>query len=413
MFSASRIGSFPISAISRNRTSVINLTASIANIYHHILITGQSNSTGSEALPILNTVQNYQNRSFNTGVRAGSSNLTSFIPLVEALDSTFNGQTIATSMTDFIWALVESEGRSPIPYLVSANGVPGARYDELSRGTAPYNAGIIQVQEAKRISLLMNKDYKVKAICNIHGESDQEYAKLNYGANVTTWQQNYEQDIKAVTQQTDSIPMLLCQQNAYSPSNASSPSTSTALEVWKAHKANPDKIVLVGPRYQYDHPGTTLHLSGYMQQWHGEQYGKVYKHVVVDGKSWRPLSPKTVTLNRSVIDVEFYVPAPPLVFDLSMIVSPNLTTYGFEYFDESSSPPTITSVLILNPTTIRITLASPPTGAGQLRYAYTGTGAGAGHWNGSRGNLRDSDATPSLHGYPLYNWCIQFAWDLV
>ena len=47
--------------------------------------------------------------------------------------------------------------------------------------------------------------------------------------------------------------------------------------------------------------------------------------------------------------------------------------------------------------------------AGRLRYAFTGTsGALGGPTTGPRGNLRDSDATPSRFGYPLHNWCIHF-----
>ena len=28
--------------------------------------------------------------------------------------------------------------------------------------------------------------------------------------------------------------------------------------------------------------------------------------------------------------------------------------------------------------------------------------------SGARGNLRDSDKTPSQHGFPLYNWSVHF-----
>jgi hypothetical protein len=60
--------------------------------------------------------------------------------------------------------------------------------------------------------------------------------------------------------------------------------------------------------------------------------------------------------------------------------------------------------------TVAITLAATPTGANKrLRYAYTGVpGNAAGPTSGPRGNLRDSDATPSLYGNPLYNWCVHF-----
>ena len=45
----------------------------------------------------------------------------------------------------------------------------------------------------------------------------------------------------------------------------------------------------------------------------------------------------------------------------------------------------------------------------RLRYAFTGiANARGGPTSGPRGNLRDSDATPSRNGYALYNWCIHF-----
>jgi len=52
--------------------------------------------------------------------------------------------------------------------------------------------------------------------------------------------------------------------------------------------------------------------------------------------------------------------------------------------------------------------STAPTGASKrLRYAYTftecrGTGTVA------RGNLRDSDTTPSNYGYELFNWAVHF-----
>ena len=45
----------------------------------------------------------------------------------------------------------------------------------------------------------------------------------------------------------------------------------------------------------------------------------------------------------------------------------------------------------------------------RIRYAHTGgVGQPAGPTTGARGNLRDSDATPSRHGYPLFNWAVHF-----
>lgn len=379
---------------------------------NHILITGQSNSTGSAARPLLSTTQQYTNKMFNTGVRAGSTGLTSFEPLVESSDVGGQGETIASAMTNFL----SFHNYVNYPHLVSCHGRAGFRYSGLQKGTEPYQEGLTQVQAGKTIAQADSIAYSVSAVCNIHGESDQEFGVPNYGNNLATWQNNYDTDIKAITGQTKLVPMLACQQGAGSPAQAvenhGSQQLSTALELWKAHRANPDKIVLVGPRYQYDYIDG-IHLTNHSQRWNGEQYGKVYKHAIVDGNIWRPLSPQSATINGTTIDITFYVPVPPLVLDVSMVVAPNNIAKGFEYWDNSGAIPAITNVQITGNNTIRITLASAPTGSDkQIRYAYTHTIPGAGRWIGARGNLRDSDSIQSPNGYPLYNWCVHFAWDL-
>ena len=84
--------------------------------------------------------------------------------------------------------------------------------------------------------------------------------------------------------------------------------------------------------------------------------------------------------------------------------------YGFEYWDETPSPPVITSV---EPgwDTVQITLSAEPTGTNQfLRYAYTGVpGSPGGPFTGPRGNLHDSDDERSPADEPLYNWCVHFS----
>ena len=119
----------------------------------------------------------------------------------------------------------------------------------------------------------------------------------------------------------------------------------------------------------------------------------------------RPLS---ISRAGTVITVKFIVPAPPLVLDEDLVSNPG--GFGFEIAQGSVAPPAITNVAVTAPDTVTITLAEEPTGSQwRLRYAFTAPAqASAGPTTGARGNLRDSDATPSRHGYPLYNWCVHF-----
>ena len=72
-------------------------------------------------------------------------------------------------------------------------------------------------------------------------------------------------------------------------------------------------------------------------------------------------------------------------------------------------PIAVTNVAIAGPDTVKITLAAAPAAGAHLRYAFTGTPRTCpGAQQGPRGNLRDSDTTPSQYGYPLFNWGVHF-----
>ncbi len=68
---------------------------------HHLLISGQSLSTGSGARGRRHGAAVHQNVSFNTGVRAGGVNLTGFIPLVETWNGG-EGETIASGAANLV-----------------------------------------------------------------------------------------------------------------------------------------------------------------------------------------------------------------------------------------------------------------------------------------------------------------------
>jgi hypothetical protein len=94
------------------------------------------------------------------------------------------------------------------------------------------------------------------------------------------------------------------------------------------------------------------------------------------------------------------------VLDTTRVDDPG--NQGFEFTDDSGAPPAIDGVAITAEDTVEITLAAPPTGGNRrIRYAYTFGGCG-GPRTIARGNVRDSDATPSQAGYELFNWSVHF-----
>jgi hypothetical protein len=296
--------------------------------------------------------------------------------------------------------------------LMSNIGQNGARYVDQAKGTPLYADGLAQFQDAPQEVACILFAYRPRALFVVGGEGDQ--LQPNYAQDLRQWQADYEDDIQFFTGHTSVIPMFHTQISAWtSLSGGAYETVSSPYELLSESEANPALTILVGPRYflpyvgaEGDFPG--LHPTNEGYRWLAEYYGKVYKRVIVDGGSWSPLRPASITRSGAVITATFSVPAPPLVLDTTLVTDPG--SYGFEFHDDSGAPPPITGVVLTGPDTVEITLSAAPVGGGErLRYAYTGipTNSG-GPVAGPRGNLRDSDAAPSLYGNTLYNWCVHF-----
>ncbi|HSO35228.1 MAG TPA: hypothetical protein VLT33_22020 [Labilithrix sp.] len=373
---------------------------------NQVLATGQSLSVGALGTPALSTTQPYDNTMFVTGVLAGGVGLTSFKPLVEANVETMSSSfaSLITKMAREVILVGQPAGKTSHDLLLSAHGLGGTAYVGLKKGTVAYANGIAQAQAGHDLAVAAGKTHVVRAVTNVHGESDSQDGNTMYEANLLEWQSSYESDVKAITGQTEGIPMLHTQFSSWTrlagvPTTSIIPSAQLA-----AHVNAPGKIILVGAKYHLPYVGDGVHLTNEGYRHMGEDYAKVYRRVILEGKTWEPIHPKAVTRAGAVITVKMHVPAPPLVMDTTIVSDPG--NKGFEW---AGGGETIASVAITGPDTVVITLSAAPAAPGRLRDAFTGTaGALAGPMTGPRGNLRDSDATPSRSGYPLYNWCVHF-----
>jgi hypothetical protein len=375
---------------------------------NHLLCTGQSLSVGSGGAPPLSTTQPYSNKMFNTGVLAGGTNLTSFVPLVEA-----SVETMSSGLANQVTKLASEVVLPALPppenthaLLVSCHGVGGQPYSALKKGTTPYANGLAQMKAAQSISTTQKLSYVIRGVTCVHGESDHSSGNTAYAANLATWQSDYETDARALTGQTDPVRFFHTQISCWTKySSATSTIPSQQLQ---ASVASGGKIVMVGPKYFLPYTDG-VHLTNVGYRWLGEYYAKAYSRVVLERGAWEPLRPRSVTRSGAVITVQFIVPVPPLVLDTTRVSDPG--HHGFEYWDDSTAPPAITKVALAGADSVEITLASAPAGKTRsIRYAYTGlVGAAAGPTTGPRGNLRDSDAAVSRDGKPLFNWAVHFA----
>jgi hypothetical protein len=411
---------------------------------NHILSTGQSNSVFNGGVPVLTTAQPYDNVSFNVGVMTATqcagdgcksyATPTSFIPLVEGDTFLYPVETMSSGMANQITrgariflagqpapqndhrVLVSIHGRSGYTYQCLRNAFC---YHEGTYPNRPFTEGMRQVQWAKQLAMQAGKSYAVRAVTAIHGESDHYGNEFpfagtdgtpnkiqSYADAMVEWQQDYDTNIKAITGQVGTIPLLMAQMHSWAGDSRTTSRIPT--DQYDAMIRAPGKVVIVAPEYPIQFASDGIHFDSLGGRRMGEYFAKAYSKIVVEGKTWEPVRPKSITRVNNVITITYFVPVSPLAFDTTQVTNPG--NYGFEYTDGSGAPPAIANVQIIGPDTVQITLASTPVGANKrVRYAYTSKGnVMPGPDYGVRGNLRDSDATPSLYGNPLQNWGITF-----
>jgi len=396
--------------------------------YVGIVGTGQSLSVGAEAGAITAkaTMPVYNNLKLSLGTATTwpfnpEDAAFSLVPLVEPIRQTAQGYPSAyprnlygesphTSMAAEITALARAGGLSDMVTIHTVVGESGQGMTiinktatEVVNGTQTqgraYAATLLEARAIKRLAA--DKTYGIGAIFLTHGESDAGNTAYSQ-AMVQLWT-DYNTDLKAITGQTESIPLITSQQHGiYMYAAGQAPrnvDTSTLLQ-WRAALDNPDKIVCSGPKYQYQAAADFLHMTPVAYEMLGEKYGQVFYQHVVLGDPWVPLQPiaSTVARNGRVITVDFDVPVPPLAWD-EVLPTPHqgqagipewVPGRGFEV-RMGTTRLAIESVAILDEDTVQITCAADVPAGATLGYAATSDGAAVSGTFPRWGQLKDSD----------------------
>jgi hypothetical protein len=245
-----------------------------------------------------------------------------------------------------------------------------------------------------------------------HGETDS--GNTGYEAAMVKLWTDYNTDLKAITGQTEPIPLITSQQHSFGfvagQTQGASPAT---LAEWKVGVDNPNNILCAGPKYQYRYAPDNIHLVPQGYELLGEKYGEVYFQRVVLGNAWQPLQPISISRANNIVTVRFHVPNPPLAWDtrLPMPHQTALTQWaqgrGFE-LRVGNTPRTISSVQIVNDT-VRITAASPVPAGAIVGYAVTSDGTAQAGVSRRWGKLIDSDRTIGVFtGQQQPNYAVAF-----
>ena len=404
----------------------------------HIVSTGQSNAVGFGAKPPLSSQQSFGNLMFDRGVMTvrdcdadgckSYEKPAGFAPLVEG-DTYYADavETMSAGMANEIARLRQGKVDGLRPLLVSVHGRSGNTYWCLRRGGCsfldgrgylkPFDEALMQVADAKALADVGRREYAVRAVTAIHGESDHYAGQfpldgtdgtagaiVTYADALLEWQRDYETEIRSITRQNAPIPLLVSQMSNWNDK----PNSEIPLRQLEAHVRSGGRVVVVGPTYALSYATDCIHFTNRGERHLGEYFAKAYVRVVTESGTWEPLRPQQVKAVSNVVTARFIVSKPPLVLDTELVTDPG--SYGFEVVDAAGTPISIASVAITGADTVSITL---PAGAvavgGRLRYAYTARPETCpGREYGPRGNLRDSDDATSNSGYPLFNWAVHF-----
>ncbi|MFP6685385.1 MAG: hypothetical protein VB934_11755 [Polyangiaceae bacterium] len=240
---------------------------------NHVLSTGQSLSIGVAGTPALSTAQPLDNTMFEGGldtVDASDLANASFVPLIEGTSP--QQETMSSGLANLVGLMARDEvlicqpaGEQRHDIFVSVHGRSSTRYAGLKKGTEVYNNGLAQVTAAYELAQDNGQSYTVRAVTTVHGESDHTAGIMVYAANLVEWQSDLQADIQAITSQTEPVPMFQSQISNWARlGGATSVIPSAQLA---ASEANPEAIIVVGPKYALPYATDGVHLTnhGYRQ----------------------------------------------------------------------------------------------------------------------------------------------------
>lgn len=401
-----------------------------------IVGTGQSLSQGGMGTPIQSTEQPYNNLKFEIGELEdppwdANDEALEMVPLVEPIRPTdprhpspypFNidGETPHTVMGNQITEMVTEASGEDYITVHTVVGESGQGMSVIEKGAEDtgttgraYAATLFEAEAITRLAKEAEKTYGIGAILLTHGESDT--GNMDYEEDMVRLWQDYNEDLKAITGQSEDIPLFVSQQHSI-PSETDLRSNSTLVQ-WLVGVNNPGDIVCTGPKYQFTYSTDGIHMNpdGYAQ--YGEKVGEVFYEKVVLGRDWQPLQPTEVERDGdNKIRVKFHVPVPPLTWDEEMD-PPHQEVHtawadgkGFEVRNSDEDQFTITSVEIVEDDTVEITCKEDlPSKNLYVSYAMHTDGekpkGGTFRW----GQLKDSDPlVGGTTGTSLPNYCVSF-----
>ena len=351
---------------------------------------GQSLSVGAQGQPVLTVSQNYANITFTGGVKSSSTSDKAATRALyeEALGEnnatgTNRGETVSSTMANFTTKrYIANNGFAPTDCVIFAfnPGQGGTAIAGLSKGSSPYNRLLAQVQSAYNLAVAAGKTFVVSAVPWIQGETDADNG-TTYAAYLAAVKQlvvDLNADIKAITGQTSSIHLFLCQ-TAYKSA------TQSQIALAQLQAVREHSLIHLITNYGFlPYNGDKTHSTNVGYIWLGHYLARAFYQLTALAQKPDCIMPISATYNGSSARVKFRTPT-----KLKLPSTATQTGWGFKASDDTGTL-TVTAATISNTGDEVILTFNRAVGANlQIRYSldYLAANNISG---GAAGDLTDS-----------------------
>lgn len=378
-------------------------------IYKHLIMYGQSLSTGHQAYPVISTTNIAGNYMIGDQIweNYGNTKSPQFNPLIGTISNAFKTQTNIMNRSagtiaecPLFGAANHIQLKNPGEKLLATScGTSGMSIEQLSKESQTktfYSDYLNTLKYAAQIAQSTNSSISCPAIFWLQGEWNYQTNgegltlgslptadKNAYKALMITLKNNMQADVQKQYGQTEKPLFITYEVGAQYIKGKEQAIGMAQLEASNEYS----DIVCAGSIYPMTDRGGHLDPNGY--RWYGEMLGKVYYKTKVLGQDFKPLQPKEISRTElaNKLKVKFLVPNLPLVLD--QLILAKVQDYGFQVYANNVRQ-TITSVTIVDDC-VYLTCASSLAGIVEVVYAGQDTGGS--------GNLRDSDSYQSFFKY--------------
>ena len=155
----------------------------------------------------------------------------------------------------------------------------------------------------------------VRAVTVTHGETDSILgaSAADYEADLVQWRNDYDDDLRAITGQRESVMLFTDQMNNYtSTCFARRPRQRPHRSRWRNFRPPLTiraSIALVVSEILADYYRKDgAHLTNQSEELLGEKYGEAIKRTFVDGAAWKPLYITGAAVNSNLVVLSYNIP---------------------------------------------------------------------------------------------------------